>query len=227
MMTHEEDTAVRAVSPPSVYHHRSILGTSLDASEEVLFSPRQIRLQRGGEGGMQGMAEISSIELGLIGCIKSCLDATARKLQANGIMGNKDWTHDCLNALVKLGRKIGYGVCPEPEIMKGEWLYDLIWYTEEESEWPNRVTDVVLAIESEWSQKLSDIRYDFQKLVQAKSRLKMLISNKLSPDDLKRLKYDIECFQRKDESEIYIFAMWVGGDIPFAYETYRSGCINN
>lgn len=169
------------------------------------------------------MAEMSSIELGLVGCIESCLDATARELQANGIMRNEAWTHDCLNALVKLGREIGYGVCPEPEIMKGEWLYDLIWYTEEECEWPNRVTDVVLVLESEWSQKLCDIRYDFQKLVQAKSRLKMLISNKLSSDDLKRLKDDIECFQRKDEVEIYIFAMWVGGHDPFKYETYRIG----
>ncbi len=175
---------------------------------------------------MRRMAEISSIELGIVGCIESRLDAIARELQANGIMGNKDWTHDCLNALVKLGREIGYGVCPEPDIMKGEWLYDLIWYTEEECEWPNRVTDVVLACESEWAQKLCDIRYDFQKLVQAKSRLKMLISCELTDGEFAMLKQDIECFQRKDESEIYIFAMWVGNndkDRPFRYEIYRSG----
>lgn len=175
---------------------------------------------------MRRMAEISSIELGIVGCIESRLDAIARELQANGIMGNKDWTHDCLNALVKLGREIGYGVCPEPDIMKGEWLYDLIWYTEEECEWPNRVTDVVLACESEWAQKLCDIRYDFQKLVQAKSRLKMLISRELTDDEFAMLKQDVECFMRKDESEIYIFAMWVGNndkDRPFRYEIYRSG----
>jgi hypothetical protein len=37
--TLEEDTAVRAVSPPSVYPFRSILGTSHDASGEVFVFP--------------------------------------------------------------------------------------------------------------------------------------------------------------------------------------------
>ena len=39
LMTHEEDTAVRAVSPPSMYHQRSIRGTLPDASEEVFVFP--------------------------------------------------------------------------------------------------------------------------------------------------------------------------------------------
>ena len=169
------------------------------------------------------MAEFSSIELGLIGCIESRLDETARRLQTKGVAGNKDWTHDCLKAIAGLGMDIGYGACPDPANMKGEWLYDLIWYTEEKSDWPNRMTDVVLVLESEWSQKLSDIRYDFQKLVQAKSRLKMLISNSLSVEEFDMLKSDIECFQQKDGFEIYIFAMWVGGDEPFRYIIYRNG----
>ena len=83
----------------------------------------------------------------------------------------------------------------------------------------------MLACESEWAQKLCDIRYDFQKLVQAKSRLKMLISCELTDEEFAMLKQDIECFQRKDESEIYIFAMWIGNsdkDKPFRYEIYRS-----
>ena len=37
--THEEDTAVRAVSPPSVYLQRSVLGACSDASEEVFVFP--------------------------------------------------------------------------------------------------------------------------------------------------------------------------------------------
>lgn len=179
-----------------------------------------------GERNAKHMAEITSIELGLVGIIKKTLTETARRLQSEGAMDNRRWTHDCFNSLVTIGRQIGYGVCPEPDIMKGEWLYDLIWYTEEECEWPNRVTDVVLACESEWAQKLCDIRYDFQKLVQAKSRLKMLISRELTDDEFAMLKQDIECFMRKDESEIYIFAMWVGNndkDRPFRYEIYRSG----
>ena len=54
----------------------------------------------------------------------------------------------------------------------------------------------------------------------------MLISRELTDDEFAMLKQDIECFMRKDESEIYIFAMWVGNndkDRPFRYEIYRSG----
>ena len=169
------------------------------------------------------MAEVSSIEFGLIGVIEITLNAAGKELSGNG--SNAAWTKKCLNALATLGQDIGYGVCPQPPELKGEWLYDLIWYTEEECEWPNHVTDVVLALESEWSQRLSDIRYDFQKLVQAKSRLKMLISRELTKEEFAMLKQDIECFQRKDEFEIYIFAMWSGindKDKPFRYEIYRS-----
>ena len=39
METQKKDTAVRAVSPPSVYLHRSIRGTSHDASGEVFVFP--------------------------------------------------------------------------------------------------------------------------------------------------------------------------------------------
>ena len=41
--THQEDTAVRAVSPPSVYLLRSFSRTSRDASEEVSIFPRRFR----------------------------------------------------------------------------------------------------------------------------------------------------------------------------------------
>ena len=113
--------------------------------------------------------------------------------------------------------------------MKGEWLYDLIWYREEKRGVLNLMTDVVLALDSEWSTYFEDIRYDFQKLVQAKSRLKMLISRELTDGESAMLKEDIECFQRKGESEIYIFAMWVGNkdkDKPFRYGIYRCGKSN-
>ena len=170
------------------------------------------------------MPKISSVESGLIGWIMSSLNVVARRLSADVNVGNKEWTHECLKTLATLGLDIGYGVCPWPETMKGEWLYDLIWYMEEKSDWPNRMTDVALVLESEWAENMGDIRYDFQKLVQAKSRLKMLISRNLSVEEFKELKRDIECFQRKDESEIYIFAMYVSDKVdPFRYEIYRVG----
>ena len=49
--THQEDTAVRAVSPPSVYLLRSFSRTSRDASEEVSISPRRFRYETRGKKG--------------------------------------------------------------------------------------------------------------------------------------------------------------------------------
>ena len=170
---------------------------------------------------------ISSIEIGLIGCIESTLNAAVHELIRKGSDSNREWTHDCLKAIATLGIDIGYGVCPYPENMSGEWLYDLIWYTEEKSDWPNRMTDVVLVLESEWSQKLWDIRYDFQKLVQAKSHLKMLICSDLTGEMIKSLVADIEVFKAKDESEIYILASYDSCKKAFNYGTYQVGGAGN
>ena len=95
--------------------------------------------------------------------IRKALDEVVTNLRGKGV-GNRKWTHDCLMRLAVLGKDDGYGVCPYPESMRGEWLYDLIWYSEEESEWPKRLKDVVLVLESEWSTSLGEIRYDFQNL---------------------------------------------------------------
>ena len=78
------------------------------------------------------MSNISSIEAGLIGCIQHTLNVAVGKLAEKGTLGNKERTHDCLQALANLGMDIGYQVCPWHKTMKDEWLYDLIWYTEEE-----------------------------------------------------------------------------------------------
>ena len=47
--THEEDTAVRAVSPPSMFLYGSIRGTSLEASGEVFVFPHLLPMS--GESG--------------------------------------------------------------------------------------------------------------------------------------------------------------------------------
>lgn len=61
-----------------------------------------------------------------------------------------------------------------------EWLYDLLWYTEEEGYFP---TDFPLVVESEWSKKrkadpedrYSGIKYDFQKLLLPNTGLRLMI----------------------------------------------------
>jgi len=154
--------------------------------------------------------------------IKKALDEVVTNLQGKGA-GNRIWTYDCLKSLALLGASEEYGVCPYPESMRGAWLYDLIWYLEEDSIWPNRLKDVILVLESEWSTSLGEIRYDFQKLVQAKSWLKVLICQDMNNDMKHELIADIEAFESKNMSEIYLFASYDNAKGMFIYETYQVG----
>ena len=159
----------------------------------------------------------------LIHNIKCTLDECAAKLIADKISSNRRWTYECLQRLAKFGVDNGYGVCPWCENMKGEWLYDLIWFKEKKSDWPNQMTDVLLVGESEWRTGIGDIRYDFQKLIQAKSALKLLICQELNETDLKILAEDIEVFVAKDESEIFLFASYYDELKRFKYGIYHAG----
>lgn len=164
---------------------------------------------------------MNSDEIGnFIKRIKDSLDSIAKKLVASNA-GTKQWTCECLYALASLGVDDGYGVCPHPSNMRGAWLYDLIWYKEEKNDtiWPKRITDVVLALESEWSPYLGEIRYDFQKLIQAKAQLKMLICGDIGESGIKALEDDIEAFEPKDSSETYLFAVYNSGKRMFEYKT--------
>jgi len=102
--------------------------------------------------------------------------------------------------------------------MRGEWLYDMIWYKEIKDEtddkdiWPNRMSDVVLVAESEWSSSISEIRYDFQKLIQANARIKLLVCDGVNEDEYASLVKDIELFEHRDPQERYLFAIYDGRD---------------
>ena len=150
----------------------------------------------------------------LIEEIKGCLSATAKRLMAKQA-GNREWTHECLHELAELGRKEKYGVCPWPGNMKGEWLYDLIWYAETDEEvWPKRMSKVVMVLESEWSHHMEEVRYDFQKLIQAKAQIKVMIYENLD-GAYEELKKDIGAFECKDGEETYLFANLKSNDFDF------------
>lgn len=149
--------------------------------------------------------------------IKDTLNQAAENAKAKSCM-NRGWTRECLYGLVKLGDECGYATCPEVSTMKGEWLYDLIWYkdkedgTDDKDIWPKRMSDVVLVAESEWSNWIGDIRYDFQKLVQAKAQIKLLVCDGVNEDEYASLVKDIELFEHRDPQERYLFAIYDGRD---------------
>ena len=87
--------------------------------------------------------------------------------------GNRAWTQAVKNSFIELGKKHKWGVCAsssEPEV-EPEWLYDLCWYARSE----NEEFEVGLILESEWSQDYYDLRFDFEKLLCARSPFKVFI----------------------------------------------------
>ena len=156
----------------------------------------------------------------LVEKIKERVRKTAEDLVERAITSNKEWTKACLCSMVELGVSEHFDVSPNPITKQAEWLYDMIWCKAEEKEGAWRMIDVVLALESEWSRYLSEIRYDFQKLIQAKARIKVLISDCISEDDRKSLITDIECFEQGNMDEIYLFAEYNHEKKSFDFKTY-------
>lgn len=106
-------------------------------------------------------------------------------------------TTKLFEVLTLMGDEKGYKVCSHSlskefmdkykneegnsKFVNREWLYDLLWYTEEEGYYP---IDFPLIVESEWRKKRKEdktgdkhsaIKYDFQKLLLPNTGLRLMI----------------------------------------------------
>ncbi len=124
--------------------------------------------------------------------------------------GKKDsgWTKQLKEDIGSLGVTHGWAVCTSgfPDRFDPEWLYDLIWYR---SEPDNHLAEVYLVMESEWAVAPASIKYDFEKLLLAKSSLKVMVFEAYDRDIagvFSLLESGIRAFQKKDAGEIYILA---------------------
>lgn len=84
----------------------------------------------------------------------------------------KAWTEAFKKDLYDLGKKHTFQVYPDEEKNYGEWLVDLCWSDEKEN-WQIDFKGLILACEIEWSKRIDDLIYDFQKLtvIDSKNRL--------------------------------------------------------
>jgi hypothetical protein len=116
--------------------------------------------------------------------------------------------------------------------LKKEWLYDFVIYSvtddsEYKPEW-KRFNKAYLVAESEWNTDLEAIQEDFEKLVVAKSPVKLMI---YSVSENKEKKNEISCWLKRiaccsemnDDNEIYILAACVGKDEKFEIEIRKDG----
>jgi len=118
----------------------------------------------------------------------------------------KEWTKAILLAIGTLGKKHGCHVCGLREHFEPAFLYDLSWYINDAE---YRLLDMPLVLESEWSDRYSYIKFDFEKLLIAKSKFKIMVfkasGNKVA-EYFNNFEQGIRAYQGGSLGEIYLLA---------------------
>ena len=110
-------------------------------------------------------------------------------------------------AISELGYKHNYFVCGDPRPgCDGAFLCDLSWYTSTPAPEGN-LLEMPLALESEWHASYKQIKYDFEKLLVAKSKFKVMVfqaSGRNAANYFKQLEQGIRNYQGGSFGEIYL-----------------------
>ena len=133
--------------------------------------------------------------------------------------GDAEWTAAIKRALMGLGKKNGYNVCGFPPECENEWLYDMVWYRGVS---PGHLREIGMILESEWNRDPYEIRYDFEKLLIAKSPIKVMVFQDYKdnlPQLWSLLETGIRTFKTEPASEKYILAGFKNADYEFEIRT--------
>jgi len=122
--------------------------------------------------------------------------------------------------LCRLGKDNRYWVyassCDDSD--SGEWLYDLTWLNYS----GKRLTDVELVLESEWTP--SGVDEDFQKLMLARSELRVMIFQKKNRESalekIGDLKQQVTKFTKSGFGDRYLFSCWLSDVREFYHEEF-------
>jgi hypothetical protein len=118
--------------------------------------------------------------------IKKCLEPCCTIIEEVNDFRNGNWTETIKKLLGNLGERLGCKVCASTWDKKynAEWLYDLVWYRENND---GNLVEVPLVVECEWgTDTKKDIKFDFEKLLLAKADIKLMIC---SNNDIKSKEY--------------------------------------
>jgi hypothetical protein len=123
---------------------------------------------------------------------------------------DRDWTVQLKDDIGSLGAANGWSICTSGFKDRGfdcEWLYDLIWYRNTHPD--NYLAEVYLVLESEWNTSPTAIKYDFEKLLLAKSTIKVMVFQAWQEniaDVFSLLQRGISAFGKRSVGEIYLLA---------------------
>jgi len=149
---------------------------------------------------------MDSIEI----AIREALQQIPAKATAEQWSGETPWSVEVKTAIVNVGRDFGWRTaangCESDD--KKEWLYDVVWYQEDRVD---HMTDVPLVAECEWGNEIK-IKEDFQKLLIARSKYRVMIFQSKSDASLLKLfdkiKLWISKFHKTESGDRYLLAGW-------------------
>jgi hypothetical protein len=132
------------------------------------------------------------------------------------------WTAAINRAFLVLAKKNGCDVRATGLGDEGaEWLYDHLWYKKDSN---GDIEEVPLVMEVEWNIGRLYIKYDFEKLLLAKSRIKVMIFTEVGDFEnyWEFLESGIRAFKPERPEETYILAAWSDIDGEFAFKTINT-----
>jgi hypothetical protein len=148
-------------------------------------------------------------------------------IDGSSLNGNKAWTIAIKKKLIDVAEKYALSVnCnlygEEYKHNEGvEWLYDLIIYSANK----NYFDEVFLVCESEWSFSFDDIDYDFEKLLFARSKIRLFVYQVIQENYSEyknKLINEIEKSGSCLSGDVYLFAIYAykDNDEYFKIEKY-------
>ncbi len=138
--------------------------------------------------------------------------------------GDGVWTAAIKRSLITLGTTKGYKICTSgfPDECDREWLFDLVWYRNEPQE---HLREIGLIVESEWSRDPSAIKFDFEKLLIAKSPIKVMVFQDYNDNRRELfalLETGVHTFQTEPSGEKYVLLCYQNDKDAFEWKTIIS-----
>jgi hypothetical protein len=122
-----------------------------------------------------------------------------------------------------VGKKKEYSICGFPPDCEPEWLYDMVWFRNDSSFY---LREIGLVLESEWSRDPEQISYDFEKLLIAKSPIKVMVFQDFKGNSVPQLwsllERGIRTFKTEPANEIYILAGLQNDEYEFAVKSIQA-----
>lgn len=134
-----------------------------------------------------------------------------------------NWTMGVKVILGEMGEENGCDICASgfPERFEHGWLYDLIWYREDEN---RRLIDIPLIVESEWNPDKLHIKYDFEKLIIGRAALRLMIfycyKQDVANEIIDGFKKTINGFSMSQTGDRYLFAPLVEDTGQFEFVSF-------